>query len=139
VFTFAQTREKDTPLNVRACEYFMGDVAAVVRGLRDGGATEVVVLDGHGSQAVLPHLMAPGAAYVTGHPRPGGGEPDRARRFLRRMVMLGFHAMMGRRTGVLNHTQSSRSENRYWYNGVDSGSWRRAPPSAGTSVFPRSW
>lgn len=48
VFKFAQTREKDTPLNIQACEYFMGDVAAVVRGLRDGGATEVVVLDGHG-------------------------------------------------------------------------------------------
>ena len=73
VFKFAQTREKDTPLNVQACEYFMGDLAAVVRGLRDGGATEIVVLDGHGSQAVLPHLMAPGAKYITGTPRPGAG------------------------------------------------------------------
>ncbi len=53
VFKFDQTREKDTPLNIQACEYFMGDVAAVVRGLRDGGATEIVVLDGHGSQAVI--------------------------------------------------------------------------------------
>src|SRR5512139_3800213 len=68
VFSFSQTRKKDTPLNIQACEYFMGDVAAVVRGLRDGGATEVVVLDGHGSQCVIPHLMEPGAKYITGLP-----------------------------------------------------------------------
>ncbi len=35
--------------------------------------------------------------------------------------MLGFHAMMGTPDGVLNHTQSSKTENRYWYNGVESG------------------
>ena len=72
-YKFAQTREKDTPLNIQACEYFMGDLAAVVRGLRDGGATEILVIDGHGSQAIIPHLMAPGAKYITGKPRPGSG------------------------------------------------------------------
>ncbi|HNV02422.1 MAG TPA: M55 family metallopeptidase [Vicinamibacterales bacterium] len=121
VFKFAQTREKDSPLNIQACEYFMGDVAAVVRGLRDAGATEVVVLDGHGTQAVLPHLMAPGAVYVTGTPRPGAGNLSGLDESFAGMVMLGFHAMMGTPDGVLNHTQSSRSENRYWYNGVESG------------------
>ena len=44
VYKFDQTRQKDSPLNIQACEYFMGDVAAVVRGLRDGGATEVIIL-----------------------------------------------------------------------------------------------
>ena len=29
--------------------------------------------------------------------------------------------MMGTPDGVLAHTQSSRSENRYWYNGVECG------------------
>src|SRR5512139_2629223 len=121
VYKFSQTREKDTPLNIQACEYFMGDVAAVVRGLRDGGATDVVVLDGHGSQAVLPHLMEPGAVYITGVPRPGAGNLTDLDSSFAGMVMLGFHAMMGTPDGVLNHTQSSRSENRYWYNGVESG------------------
>ncbi len=121
VFKFAQTREKDSPANIQACEYFMGDVAAVVRGLRDGGATEVVVLDGHGSQAVIPHLMAPGAVYITGTPRPGAGNLSELDSSFAGMVMLGFHAMMGTPDGVLNHTQSSRTENRYWYNGVESG------------------
>ena len=35
--------------------------------------------------------------------------------------MVGYHAMMGTPDGVLHHTQSSKSENRYWYNGVESG------------------
>ena len=99
----------------------MGDLAAVVRGLRDGGATEVVVLDGHGSQAVLPHLMVPAAKYVTGRPRPGAGNLSLLDSSFSGMVMMGFHAMMGTPDGVLNHTQNSKSENRYWYNGVESG------------------
>ena len=122
VFKFAQTREKDTPLNIQACEFFMGDLAAVINGLRDGGATEIVVLDGHGTQAILPQLMVPGAHYITGLPRPGirGSLPGLDSTFAG-MVMLGFHAMMGTPDGVLHHTQSSRTENRYWYNGVESG------------------
>ena len=121
VFKFDQTREKDTPLNIQACEYFMGDLAAVIRGLKDGGATEIVVLDGHGSQAVIPHLMEPGAKYITGKPRPGAGNLSALDSSFVGMVMIGFHAMMGTPDGVLNHTQSSKTENRYWYNGLESG------------------
>jgi len=119
VYKWAQTYETTTPLAVKAREYFMGDLAAVVRGLRDGGATEIVVLDGHGNQAVIPHLMEPGAKYITGKPRPRGlyGLDES----YAGMVLLGFHAMMGTPDGVLNHTQSSKTENRYWYNGVESG------------------
>jgi D-amino peptidase len=119
VFKFGQTREKDSPQNIQACEYFMDDLSAVVRGLLDGGATEILVVDGHGNQCVIPHMMEPGIKYVTGVPRPGamwGLDSSFAG-----MVQLGAHAMMGTPDGVLNHTQSSKSENRYWYNGVESG------------------
>jgi len=128
VYKFAQTREPG-PLNDLAKEYFMGDVAAVVLGLRDGGATEVLVLDGHGSQAVVPHLMEPGAKYVTGTPRPDvlWGLDDS----FAGMVQLGAHAMMGTPDGVLCHTQSSKSENRYWYNGVESGELAQCAAIAG--------
>ena len=129
VYKFSQTREADTPLNIQAKEYFMGDVAAVVRGLRDAGATEIVVLDGHGSQAVAPQFMEPGAVYVTGLPRPEvlwGLDKTCAG-----VVLLGFHAMMGTPDGVLNHTQSSKSENRYWYNGVESGELAQCAAFAG--------
>lgn len=121
VFNFTQTREKGSPENLLACEYFMDDLAAVINGLRDGGADEVVVLDGHGNQAVVPHLMAPGATYITGRPRPGAGNLSLLDSSFAAMVMVGFHAMMGTPDGVLNHTQSSKTENRYWYNGVECG------------------
>lgn len=122
VYEFAQTREKGTFLNIQACTYFMGDLAAVIHGLRDGGATEILVLDGHGNQAIIPDLMEPGAKYITGKPRPA--DPSYLWGLdstFSGMVMMGFHAMKGTPDGVLNHTQSSKSENRYWYNGVESG------------------
>jgi D-amino peptidase len=120
VFNFTQTREKGSPENLKACEYFMGDLAAVVKGLRDGGANEIIIIDGHGNQAMIPHLMVPGAVYVTGKPKPDGNHWKLDKSFSG-IVMFGFHAMNGTKDGVLNHTQSSKTENKYWYNGVESG------------------
>ncbi|MBA4408418.1 MAG: M55 family metallopeptidase [Bacteroidota bacterium] len=130
VYRFAQTREKDTPANLQACEYFMGDLAAVVRGLRDGGATEILIIDGHGTQAIIPHLMEPGARYVTGKPRPESNHWGLDSTYSG-VVMFGFHAMNGTPDGVLNHTQSSKTENKYWYNGVESGELAQTATIAG--------
>lgn len=127
VYKFAQTREKDTPLNIQACEYFMQDLAAVVRGLRDGGATEILIIDGHGNRAMIPHMMEPGAKYLTGVSIPGGGL-DKS---FAGLVQFGAHSMMGTPDGVLNHTQSSKTENRYWYNGVESGELVQCAARAG--------
>lgn len=128
VYQFAQTRETG-PLNDKAKEYLMGDLAAVVRGLRAGGADEIVILDGHGSQAFVPHLMEPGARYLTGKPRPGPlTEFDGS---FAGVVQVGAHAMMGTPDGVLCHTQSSKTENRYWYNGVESGELAQVAAIAG--------
>jgi len=133
VYQFEQTRETG-PLNDLAKEYLMGDIAAVVRGLRDGGAQEIIVLDGHGSRAFVPHLMIPGAKYVTGkrwpEVMPGLDESFAG------VVQLGAHAMNGTPDGVLCHTQSSRSENRYWYNGVESGELAQVAIYAGAFGVP---
>ncbi len=120
VYNFMQTREKGSPLNLAACRYLMDDIAAVVRGLREAGVEKIVILDGHGNQAFIPEYMAPGATYITGLPRPGGHEPGLDASYSG-FILLGLHAMMGTPDGVLHHTQSSRNENRYWYNGVESG------------------
>ncbi len=128
VYQFAQTREAG-PLNDKAKEYLMGDIAAVVRGLRAGGATDIVVLDGHGSGAFVPHLMEAGAKYIMGKPRPGpltGLDGSFAG-----MVQVAAHAMNGTADGVLCHTQSSKTENRYWYNGVESGEQAQCAAIAG--------
>ncbi len=119
VYKFTQTREPDNPLGEKAKEYLMGDIAAVVRGLRSANVDEIVVLDGHGSQAFVPHLMEPGAKYITGKPRPG--PLTCLDESFDGLIQLGAHAMMGTPDGVLAHTQSSRAENRYWYNGIESG------------------
>jgi D-amino peptidase len=119
VYKFAQTREKDSPLNIQACKYFMDDLSAVVRGLKDGGATEILVIDGHGNQCIIPHMMESGVKYVTGVPRPGvywGMDSSWVG-----MVQFGAHAMNGTEDGVLHHTMSSHSEKKYWYNGVEVG------------------
>jgi D-amino peptidase len=120
VYKWAQINVKDDPLNREACEYFMGDLAAVVRGLRDGGATEILILDGHGYQSLIPHLMEPGAKYITGKPRPGHHLYGIDKSYSG-IVIFGTHAMMGTPDGVLNHTQDPDSESRYWYNGIESG------------------
>jgi D-amino peptidase len=130
VYRFSQTREKGSPENLKACEYFMGDLAAVVRGLRDGGATEILVIDGHGNQAMIPELMAAGAKYVTGLPRPDDNRWSLDKTYSG-FVMFGFHAMNGTPDGVLCHTQSSESENKYWYNGVESGELAQSASVAG--------
>jgi D-amino peptidase len=73
--------------------------------------------------------MEPGAKYITGKPRPGP-LTDLDGSFAG-MIQLGAHAMMGTPDGVLCHTQSSRTENRYWYNGVESGELAQCAAIAG--------
>jgi D-amino peptidase len=107
----------------------MGDINAVVRGLRDGGATEILVNDGHGPQTVIPHLIEPGARHLTGKPRPAGRPSWGLDESYSGLVQIGAHAMKGTPDGVLNHTQNV--VNRYWYNGVESGEIAQAALIAG--------
>ena len=119
VCVFEQTREKG-PLNDHAKKLLMGDINAVVQGCLDGGANEVVVMDGHGGGFNFTLDMAhPGATYVTGIERPNvmpGFDSS-----IDAVILLGFHAMNGTKTGILHHTQSSKSECKYWYNGREMG------------------
>lgn len=133
VYKFSQTREKDTPQNIQACEYFMGDLNAVIRGLRDAGATEIIISDGHGSGAVIPHMLGEGAKIITGSGKSRMQYYDSS---FAGYVMFGRHAMMGTTDGVLHHTQNSRSENRYWYNGVESGEIAQGGIAAGLLGVP---
>ena len=120
VFKFAQTREKGTAEFHEALRLLMGDIAAVAEGLRQGGATEILVLDGHdGGNNFIPECMVAGVQYITGRPRPALlQELDRS---CAGLVMLGMHARNGTPDGVLHHTQSSLAEAKYWYDGVEQG------------------
>lgn len=120
VTVFEQTRDPNPELHEEARELMMGDVNAAVEGCVEGGATEVVVLDGHGGGFnFIPSKMHAGAHYVTGIHRPGvmcGLDET-----FDAMMLVGYHAMMGTPAGILCHSQSSKSENRYWYNEVEMG------------------
>jgi D-amino peptidase len=119
VYKWSQIDNKDDDLNKEACEYYMKDLEAVIKGFKDGGAKEIFVFDAHGLQIIIPHLMTPGVKYLTGHPRPEGllgldSTYDA-------VALVGFHAMEGTENGVLNHTQNPYNHARYWYNGIESG------------------
>ena len=73
--------------------------------------------------------MEPGAKYLTG--KPLSDNSWRIDKSFAGLVQVAAHAMMGTPDGVLCHTQSSRSENRYWYNGVESGELAQCAAIAG--------
>ena len=134
VCTFQQTREPG-PMREEARHLLMGDVNAAVQGCLDGGATEVVVLDGHGGGFnFIPEEMHPDAYFVTGVQRLraalGTDESFDA------VMLVGYHAMMGTETGILHHTQNSVSESRFWYNGVETGEIGQAAILAGHFDLP---
>ncbi|MFN4227207.1 MAG: M55 family metallopeptidase [Candidatus Ratteibacteria bacterium] len=119
VFKFKQTRERGDEF-YEAMKLLMGDIAAVVEGLKEAGVNEIYVLDGHDrGNNFIPELMVKGVKYITGYPRPDilyGLDQT-----FDGIILLGYHAMNGTPDGVLHHTQSSLAELKYFYNGIERG------------------
>lgn len=123
VVTFADTG-RDT--NMAGSRYEVArlllteDVNAAVQGAIDGGATDIIVNDGHdgGSNFVMENLH-PGAKYFTGSGRvfvlDGLDESTDA------VMLVGYHARSGTQKAVLDHTQSSKTWRRYYINGIELG------------------
>ena len=119
VYRFEQTREYGTPANVEARHLLMGEVNAAVCGAFDGGATRVVVRDGHdGSKSFFPEELDERAEMVMGKYSPYDVV---LRQGFDAAILLGFHAMSHTVGGVLCHTQSSLTWNNYWINGKLAG------------------
>ena len=71
VYRFEQTREYGTPANIEARHLLMGEVNAAVAGAFDGGATRVVVRDGHGgAKSFFPEELDERAEMIMGIYRP---------------------------------------------------------------------
>ena len=96
------------------------DVNAAVQGALDGGATDIIVNDGHGSGSnfVMENLH-PGARYLTGSGRVS--VLDDLDASTTAVMLVGYHAMSGTPKAVLDHTQSSTSWRRYFINGIETG------------------
>lgn len=107
-----------TPDYQAALPLLVGEINAAIEGALSGGASEVLVNDGHDGGYNLTHLyrdLDPRATYLTGTPRPqilcGLDESFDA------LMMVGYHPMAGTPGGNLAHTQSSRTVARCWLNG----------------------
>ncbi len=96
-----------------------GEVNAAVEGLFQGGATEVVVWDGHDSSRSLSVLdIDPRVRLLTGSPVSGTLELDAS---YGAVIFIGQHAMAGADRGILNHSYSSLGIQNIWVNGRPTG------------------
>ena len=84
------------------------EVAAAVLGARDGGAGDVLVLDGHRSgDNFIAERLPEGARYVMGRGRPN--PLDGLDGTFDGVILLGYRSMAGTPDGLLAHTMSSAS------------------------------
>ncbi len=91
-----------------------GEVNAAVEGLRSGGATEVVVWDGHdGGESLSAGDIHPKARLLIGSPIPPIREFDST---FSAIVFVGQHAMAGAENSVLPHSYFFNIQN-LWVNG----------------------
>jgi D-amino peptidase len=103
-----------SPRFQEARKLLTGEVNAAVDGLLEGGATGVVVWDGHDSSRSLSALdINPKALLLTGQPVAPTLELDSS---YAAMVFIGQHAMAGAMNGILNHSFNSLGVENMWIN-----------------------
>lgn len=111
-----------------------GEVNAAVDGLMEGGATEVVVWDGHdGSRSLSALDIHPKCRLLTGEPVSPTLDLDRS---YRAMLFIGQHAMAGAKKGILNHSYSSLGVQNMWINNRRAGEIGARVMLAGTFGIP---
>lgn len=113
------------PMYEEARRLYTEEINAAVRGARQAGATEVVVMDHHGAgrewsfNSLVPDLLDPGCDFVvqqrwteyTGFLEQGCDA----------CLLVGMHARAGTRDGLMSHTISSQAWQNVWFNGVLAG------------------
>ena len=96
----------ESELYANAREQITLDANAALRGLRKGGATEILVVDGHGARAfpdifnVIPEKLEPGITLLRG--AAALEKPNN----LDALAMLGMHCRNGTPVGFMGHTTS---------------------------------
>jgi D-amino peptidase len=122
IVCWEQCRDFSSAMYQSARGLLMGDVNACVEGCIAGGASEIIVEDGHGGGFnLIPELMHLGVRYFTGRNRSPFMCWANMYEGIDAAILLGYHSMAGTADGILRHTQSSRGGNRYWYNERESG------------------
>jgi D-amino peptidase len=97
------------------------DVNAAVRGALEGGATEIVVSDGHWNGTnILINELDTHARLNTGSPAPFSMVQG-VNQGVDAALFIGYHARMGTANAILDHTWSSARVANLWINGRISG------------------
>ena len=111
-----------------------GEINAAVDGLFEGGATEVVVWDGHdGSRTLSVPDIHPKARLLAGEPISPTLELDAS---YSAIIFIGQHAMAGAEKGILSHSYSSLGVQNMWVNGKPVGEIAGRVMLAGTFGIP---
>ena len=132
--TELQCEPFESPRFQEARKLLTGEVNAAVEGLLEGGATGVVVWDGHDSSRTLSALdINPKALLLTGQPVAPTLELDPS---YAAMVFIGQHAMAGAMNGILNHSFSSLGIENMWVNNKPAGEIGLRVMLAGTFCVP---
>lgn len=102
-----------------ARKWMAEDVNAVVEGLLEAGATEVIVNDSHGSMRnILPQDFHPTASLISGSPKPLSMMQGIDETFAA-CIFVGYHAKAGTASSVLDHTISGSAMKSIKINGLE--------------------
>ena len=114
------SEEKGRPdLIAESRKLLAAEINACIEGCVRGGATEIVVRDGHGGGQNVTRAMIDGRADLIGGQTPGvllADLDDSAG-----LILLGYHAMAGTAEAVCEHTMSSKTWQNVWINGRKTG------------------
>ena len=121
----------DTDLETR--KLLMEDTNAAIRGAFDGGATEVIVEDGHGGGGNFIEEMLDPRAIMTGSDE---AKTNALQNSADATMMIGAHAMAGTQNAFLDHTQSSIAWHDFTMNGRKHGEVGQAAIFAGAFGIP---
>ncbi len=95
-----------SPEYAAARKWMVEDVNAVIAGLLDAGAGEIVVNDSHGSMRnIVADALNPKASLITGSPKPLSMMQGIDSTF-DAVIFVGYHARAGSAPAVLDHTIS---------------------------------
>jgi D-amino peptidase len=113
------------PMFAEGRALYTAEVNAGVRGAKRAGATEIIVLDGHGAgggssmNSLVKEQLEPGAEYVFGYR--WGCYVEALRAGCDALLLPGAHARAGSPTGGLSHTMSESNWVLVTINGVPVG------------------
>ncbi len=105
VLNFQDWTGAGQPYYKLAREFLTAEVNAAVDGFFEGGATEILVADGHGGGAVNIHQLDPRAEYLRGWGE--GPWPLTLDETFDALVFVGQHSKAGTEYGHLAHTQGT--------------------------------